>query len=417
MIEEINPVDSTAMKGPPCGRTEHPEADGFITPTDEDEEDFDVELTDAPTPSYAPAPSNTNQNKKKKKKKTKGSAPSGGASAAPSGGASASTSGGASAAPSGGASASRRGGNSTEPSGSLPLPPPTDGGKNKADSLKAQLSSRMLPGGGANSGIPKSMLLAGEGTNAQKAKWKRYETDDSKPLDQYAQNNINSSIISRSTDPEAWAKQGHLLFRTCNNGGLVEPMISHCIQVKFDKQFWLHSTCKASDGRPLIGPYKGTILDVVLKANLPLQVKILVDVPNKKANGKQSHYITEVLISQDPTVDGTKPMHKNCLREAIMDTYPRARDDPNYTIQDLINDAIEKDLYKGPKAPAATEEDGDDSPGPSTSKEPASKGRQQASNKTRNKCGRKAAEEVDDSRPKKAKLNNYSPNYALKAGV
>jgi hypothetical protein len=33
MIEEIDPVDATAMKGPPCARTEHPEADGFIIPT------------------------------------------------------------------------------------------------------------------------------------------------------------------------------------------------------------------------------------------------------------------------------------------------------------------------------------------------------------------------------------------------
>ncbi len=146
-------------------------------------------------------------------------------------------------------------------------------------------------------------------------------------------------------------------------------------------------------------------------------MKILVDVPNKKANGKHSHYITEVLISQDPTVDCTKPMHKNCLREAIMDTYPRAHDDHNYTIQDLINDSIQKDLYNGSEAPAAMEENGDDSPGPSTSKEPASKGRQQATNKTRNKGCRKAAEEVNDSRPKKAKLNSYSTNYALKAGV
>ncbi len=156
---------------------------------------------------------------------------------------------------------------------------------------------------------------------------------------------------------------------------------------------------------------------MVLKAHLPLQVKILVDVPNQKANGKHSHYITEVLISQDPTVDGTKPMHKNCLREAIMDTYPRARDDPNYTIQDLINNAIEKDLYEGPEAQAATEEDGDDSPGPSTSKEPTSKGRQQTANKNKTKRGKKATEEVDDGGPKKAKLNNYSTNYALKAGV
>jgi hypothetical protein len=245
MIEDIDPVNAAAMKGPPCGRTEHPEADGFITPTYKDKDDFDVELTDAPTPSDAPAPSNPNPTKKKKKKKTKASAPSGGASAAPSGGASASTSGGASAPPSGGATTSTSGGTSTEPSGGLPLPPPTDCCKNKADTLKAQLNSRMLPGGGANSGIPKSMLSAGEGTDAKKAKWKRYETDNSKPLDQYAQNNINGSIIARSKDPEAWAKQGHLLFRTCNDGDLVEPMISHGIQVMFDKRFWLHSTCKA----------------------------------------------------------------------------------------------------------------------------------------------------------------------------
>ncbi len=92
----------------------------------------------------------------------------------------------------------------------------------------------MLPGGGANSGIPKSMLLAGEGTNAKKAKWKRYETDSSKPLDQYAQSDLNGSIISSSKDPKAWAKHCHLLFRTCNNGDLVEPMIGHGVQVIFD---------------------------------------------------------------------------------------------------------------------------------------------------------------------------------------
>ncbi len=116
MIEEIDPVDATTMKGQPCGRAEHPEADGFITPTDEDDNDFDIELNNASTPRDAPAPSNANQTKKKKKKKTKGSAPSGGASAAPSGGA------------------------STEPGGGLPLPPPTDGSKNKANTLKAQLN-------------------------------------------------------------------------------------------------------------------------------------------------------------------------------------------------------------------------------------------------------------------------------------
>jgi hypothetical protein len=171
-----------------------------------------------------------------------------------------------------------------------------DGCKNKADTLKAQLNLRMLPSGGANSGIPKSMLSAGEGTDAKKARWKRYKTNNSKPLDQYAQNNINGSIIGRSKDPEAWTKEGHLLFRTCNDGDLVEPMISYGIQVMLDKQFWLYSTCKASNGRPLIGPYKGTILDVVLKDHLPPQVKILVDVPNQKANGKHLHYITEVLI-------------------------------------------------------------------------------------------------------------------------
>jgi hypothetical protein len=87
----------------------------------------------------------------------------------------------------------------------------------------------------------------------------------------------------------------------------------------------------------------------------------------------------------------------------------------NYTIQDLVNNAFEKDLYNRPKIPAATGENGDDSPGPSTSKEPAIKSKQQATNK--NKRSRKAAEEVDHSRPKKAKLNSYSTDYALKAGV
>ncbi len=84
-------------------------------------------------------------------------------------------------------------------------------------------------------------------------------------------------------------------------------------------------------------------------------------VPSTRVNRKSSH----LLISQDPTVvtvtvtvyvDSTKPMHRNCLRAAIMDTYPRAHSDPKYTIQDLIKDAIKHDLCYWSEDKAATEE-------------------------------------------------------------
>jgi hypothetical protein len=41
-------------------------------------------------------------------------------------------------------------------------------------------------------------------------KWQQYETDNSKPLDQYAQSDLNGSIISSSSDPDNWTKHGHL---------------------------------------------------------------------------------------------------------------------------------------------------------------------------------------------------------------
>jgi hypothetical protein len=170
----------------------------------------------------------------------------------------------------------------------------------------------------------------------------------------------------------------------------VEPMIRHSVKALFNKQFWLNSTGKSElfqQCRRLLGPYTGTIMDISLVKGLPPQVKILVDVlstrVNRKSshimdislvkglppqvkilmdvlstrvNRKSSHFLTKVLISQDLTVDCTKPMHRNCLREAIMDTYPRAHSDLTYTIQDLIDNSIERDQRDGPEDKAATED-------------------------------------------------------------
>jgi hypothetical protein len=70
----------------------------------------------------------------------------------------------------------------------------------------------------------------------------------------------------------------------------------------------------------------------------PFEVHVLVEVPGKK-HQKYTYFHTEILVSIDllaPT-DGTRELHKNCLREAIMDTYPQAREDPNFTLQMLLD--------------------------------------------------------------------------------
>ena len=58
-------------------------------------------------------------------------------------------------------------------------------------------------------------------------------------------------------------------------------------------------------------------------------------------------YETEVLISRDPTINGSKEIHRGCLQEAIMDIYPRALGNQDYTLQNLPDDSYTNELNAG----------------------------------------------------------------------
>ncbi len=64
----------------------------------------------------------------------------------------------------------------------------------------------------------------------------------------------------------------------------------------------------------------------------------------------------------DPTVDGSRDIHRNCLREVIKDTYKVVREEPLCTLQQLLEAAIRQNLCSSTLADRdqVTIEDDDD---------------------------------------------------------
>ena len=382
MIDNMDVMDKSSYKEPPCGRKHHPEADQVITPGEYDDDelsDFEQEepqMSTASSSSNAAQPSGGNSARA-----------SGGTATQPSGGNSAQASGGTSTQPSGGDSAQASGGKSTKPSG----------GPTKAKPHPTVTS------GGANSGVSKPMLSAGGKDGPLRGPAMYNNTD----LHTFAQTDFRGSIVGNSTDKDAWTKLGPLKLATCNDGDLAEWMIGWGIGALFFKRFWKHGTGVQAKGKSSIKDRKATVLDTFLTEKLPPQVKILVEVQDNRTQSKTTTFATEVLISQDPTVDGTKEIHRNNLRAAIDDTYPGAKDNPEYTLQDLLDDSKRFDYNQGP----ATEEDANDS---EDSEAPKPKKRK---NKRKGKRKReKDSESSDEEQPKKVQTNNYT-KYALKTTV
>jgi hypothetical protein len=173
------------------------------------------------------------------------------------------------------------------------------------------------------------LLSAGKGVLPPKMAAAKF---NSKHLQTIAQRYIKGSIVYNSKDPLMYAKVRHLLFRTCNDGDLSDFMIGQGIRVVLKQRFWHAEAPK--NRRDL----KATPIDTIVHDDgKPFEVQVLVEEPGRKDPTKTTYYTTEVLVSMDPTVDGTKEIHKNCLREAIMDTYPKARTDPKFTLQNLLD--------------------------------------------------------------------------------
>jgi hypothetical protein len=129
----------------------------------------------------------------------------------------------------------------------------------------------------------------------------------------HKQRDVGQAIVNNSNDPEAWTKLGHLVFKNANDGDLAEWMIGHAIGVLFHKRFW-----PGSRSKDRLGICYDTLVHKT--GPVPPEVKILVDVANTK-HKDASLLDTEILISRDPTVDGSKEIHRNCLRDAMIDTY------------------------------------------------------------------------------------------------
>ena len=129
------------------------------------------------------------------------------------------------------------------------------------------------------------------------------------------QQDVGQAIVNNSNDPKAWTKLEHLMFKDANNCDLAEWMIGHTIGVLFSRRFWPGS--RAKDHLSIC--YDTLVLHDKTGPIQP-EVKILVDVANNK-HKDASLLDTEVLMSRGPTVDGSKEILCNCLRDAMIDNY------------------------------------------------------------------------------------------------
>ena len=308
----LEDATETELQELPCARHEHQEADFLLQKDDEALSFSELEQRQPNPPNIA----------------------SGGITARASGGATSNTSGGITAHTSGGHATRPSGGNSAKPSGGA-----------------ARKRNIFQHGGGANSGIFDNMLSAGKGTQPQPM---RLMQDDFMQQDTYRQADIRGAVVYNSNDNDAWTKLGHLNLRTCNNGDLAEWMIGHDIGVILRKRFW---TSDRADRRQDL---RATVREILEHKNgRDAEVEVVVEEPNRKDPTQVDIRVTEILISQDPLVSGKLPLHRNCLREAIMDTYPAARKNANFTLQDLLDASYEFNINPAGKPLELPAEDSD----------------------------------------------------------
>jgi hypothetical protein len=128
------------------------------------------------------------------------------------------------------------------------------------------------------------------------------------------QADVTQAEVHNSTDQEHWMKLGDKRFTDVNDGDLLSWFINHEIPIIFRKRFW------PKDGIDM----KGVCVDLIQSSHKPPEADIIIEQPSKRNPLKVTWYRTEVFISRDPTVDGSKEIHYNCLRDAIVDTYPNA---------------------------------------------------------------------------------------------
>ena len=165
----------------------------------------------------------------------------------------------------------------------------------------------ILPSGGANSGVPRTMLWAGRGCG------------DSRDVD--------AAIVNNSTNSDAWTKLGHLTVGKCNDGDLAEWMIGHAIPVTFCKRFWKEQKMDMM----------GICYDTKISTDktFPPEVGIYADAPDNSTRKKITIVDADIFISKDPYIQGKfQEIHRNNLRDALVDTYGDQVD--QWTFDDLL---------------------------------------------------------------------------------
>jgi hypothetical protein len=81
---------------------------------------------------------------------------------------------------------------------------------------------------------------------------------------------------------------------------------------------------------------KGICVDLIQNTHKPHEVDIIIGLPGKRNPLKVTCYWTDIFISRDPTVDGSKHIHRNCLRDAIVDTYSNAQRPDSPAAQGIV---------------------------------------------------------------------------------
>ena len=161
------------------------------------------------------------------------------------------------------------------------------------------------------------------------------------------QANLDYAIVTNSKEQDAWKKLGNLKFSTCNDGDLLEWFIGHDIPVLFKRRFW------TSDDARTRMDLEGYCVDLLTHSNgNPPEAIIHVYEPVKTNKKQLTVKETEVLLSMDPTVDGTKEIHRNCLREAVKDTYQETLG-PDMTLQDILQESSKFDELVGSSVPTS----------------------------------------------------------------
>ena len=144
------------------------------------------------------------------------------------------------------------------------------------------------------------------------------------------QHDMKAAITYNSDDPTTWERLGPLPFDQVNDGDLAEFCIGHEISFDLEARFW-----KKDDKNK----YTAVCSDTLIHKNRTKQpeVKLALNCLNPSTN-KVELGESEILIAIDET-SKDPVLRRNCLREALRDTYGTS---PTLTLQNILDRSNER---------------------------------------------------------------------------